>query len=48
MIGLSDGGSGGRIVSVLALDIVDGRISAIRGVLNPDKLHDLGSVVWPG
>jgi RNA polymerase sigma-70 factor (ECF subfamily) len=28
----------------MALDIADGRIQAIRSVVNPDKLHHLGEV----
>jgi RNA polymerase sigma-70 factor (TIGR02957 family) len=32
------------IISVLALDIVDGRIQAINSVVNPDKLRHLGPV----
>ncbi|MET9912607.1 RNA polymerase sigma-70 factor [Streptomyces sp. NPDC006476] len=34
----------GRVVSTLALDILDGRIQTIRGVVNPDKLGHLGPV----
>jgi RNA polymerase sigma-70 factor (TIGR02957 family) len=34
----------GRVVNVMALDIADGRILAIRSVVNPDKLHHLGEV----
>lgn len=34
-------GGDGRLVSVLALDIADGRIQAMRNVLNPDKLRHL-------
>jgi RNA polymerase sigma-70 factor (TIGR02957 family) len=34
----------GRVVNVMALDIADGRIQAIRSVVNPDKLHHLGEV----
>jgi RNA polymerase sigma-70 factor, ECF subfamily len=34
----------GHIVSVLSLDIADGRVQAIRGVVNPDKLQHLGPV----
>jgi hypothetical protein len=34
----------GTIISVLALEIADGRIQAIRSVVNPDKLHHLGPV----
>jgi RNA polymerase sigma-70 factor (ECF subfamily) len=32
----------GRVVSVFALDIVDGLVQAIRSVVNPDKLQHLG------
>jgi RNA polymerase sigma-70 factor (ECF subfamily) len=32
----------GRVINVMALDIADGRIQAIRSVVNPDKLHHLG------
>jgi RNA polymerase sigma-70 factor (ECF subfamily) len=31
-----------RLVSVLAFDIVDGRIQGLRSVVNPDKLRHLG------
>jgi RNA polymerase sigma-70 factor (ECF subfamily) len=34
----------GNIVSVLALEIGDGRVRQIRGVVNPDKLAHLGTV----
>jgi RNA polymerase sigma-70 factor, ECF subfamily len=34
----------GRIISVLAFDVIDGRIQTIRGVTNPDKLDHLGPV----
>jgi RNA polymerase sigma-70 factor, TIGR02957 family len=38
----------GRILHTLALDVLDGRIRAIRSVINPDKLGHLGPVadVW--
>ena len=36
----------GRLINVLALDIADGRIQAIRSVVNPDKLRHLGDR-WP-
>jgi RNA polymerase sigma-70 factor (ECF subfamily) len=38
----------GQIVNVLALDIADGRVVAVRSVINPDKLRHLGPVadVW--
>jgi RNA polymerase sigma-70 factor (ECF subfamily) len=32
----------GRLVNVVALDIADGHIQAVRSVVNPDKLHHLG------
>ena len=32
----------GRVASVLALDIADGLVQAIRSVVNPDKLQHLG------
>ena len=35
----------GRLISVLALDIVDGRIQAIRSMVNPEKLRHLGPVI---
>jgi RNA polymerase sigma-70 factor (ECF subfamily) len=34
----------GSVVSVMALDIADGRVQAIRSIVNPDKLHHLGPV----
>jgi RNA polymerase sigma-70 factor (ECF subfamily) len=34
----------GRVLNTWSLDIVDGRIQAIRAVLNPDKLGHLGPV----
>jgi RNA polymerase sigma-70 factor, ECF subfamily len=34
----------GRIVNVLALDILDGQVQAIHTVLNPDKLSRIGPV----
>ncbi|WP_314615018.1 RNA polymerase sigma-70 factor [Streptomyces stackebrandtii] len=34
----------GRILHTMALDVVDGRIQAIRSVSNPDKLGHLGPV----
>ena len=34
----------GKIVSVLALDIADGQIQAVRAIVNPDKLQHLGEV----
>jgi RNA polymerase sigma-70 factor (ECF subfamily) len=37
----------GRVLSVMALDILDGRIQTIRGVINPAKLEHLGPVADP-
>jgi RNA polymerase sigma-70 factor (ECF subfamily) len=34
--------SEGNVISVIALDIVDGKVSAIRSVVNPDKLRHIG------
>jgi RNA polymerase sigma-70 factor (ECF subfamily) len=34
----------GRVVNAFALDIADGRVQAIRSVVNPDKLGHLGPV----
>jgi RNA polymerase sigma-70 factor (ECF subfamily) len=34
----------GRVINVIALDIADGRIQAVRSVVNPDKLGHLGPV----
>jgi RNA polymerase sigma-70 factor (ECF subfamily) len=38
----------GQIVNVLALEIAGGRVTAVRSVINPDKLRHLGPVadVW--
>jgi RNA polymerase sigma-70 factor (ECF subfamily) len=33
-----------KVVNVLALDVLDGRIQVIRSVINPDKLRHLGPV----
>ncbi len=35
---------GGNVINTWSLDIRDGRVEAIRGVLNPDKLRHLGPV----
>ncbi len=32
----------GRVVNVVGLDVVGGRITAIHSILNPDKLAHLG------
>ena len=34
----------GKVLITLALDVLDGRIQAIRSVINPDKLGHLGPV----
>jgi RNA polymerase sigma-70 factor, ECF subfamily len=34
----------GKVLGTLALDVLDGRIQAIRSVVNPDKLEHLGPV----
>ncbi len=34
----------GRLISVLALDVADGEIRALRSILNPEKLGHLGPV----
>jgi RNA polymerase sigma-70 factor, ECF subfamily len=34
----------GRVINVLALDVLDGRIQVIRSVINPDKLRHIGPV----
>jgi RNA polymerase sigma-70 factor, ECF subfamily len=36
--------SDGLIISVLCLDIADGRVQAVRGVVNPEKLRHVGPV----
>jgi RNA polymerase sigma-70 factor (ECF subfamily) len=33
-----------RVVNVFTLDIADGRVQAVRSIVNPDKLHHLGPV----
>jgi RNA polymerase sigma-70 factor (ECF subfamily) len=34
----------GNVVTALTLDVLDGRVQAIRSVVNPDKLGHLGPV----
>ncbi len=34
----------GRLISVLALDVADGRVTSISAIVNPDKLAHLGPV----
>jgi RNA polymerase sigma-70 factor (TIGR02957 family) len=36
--------SQGKVVSVLSLEVLDGLVQAVRGVVNPDKLQHLGAV----
>lgn len=36
--------AGGKVINVLALDVVGGRIQVIRSVINPDKLRHVGPV----
>jgi RNA polymerase sigma-70 factor, ECF subfamily len=38
----------GRTINVMVLDVLDGRIQAIRSVINPDKLGHLGPVADAG
>ncbi len=34
----------GKVLHILALDVLDGQIQTIRSVINPDKLGHLGTV----
>jgi RNA polymerase sigma-70 factor, ECF subfamily len=34
----------GRVINVITLDVLGGRIQTIRSVINPDKLHHIGPV----
>jgi len=34
----------GRVVNVFVLDIADGQVQTVRSIVNPDKLHHLGTV----
>ncbi|HEY9290867.1 MAG TPA: hypothetical protein VIP98_06280 [Microlunatus sp.] len=36
-----------QLLNVLALDILDGRVQAVRSIINPDKLHHLGPLIGP-
>jgi RNA polymerase sigma-70 factor, ECF subfamily len=38
----------GRVVSVVSVDVVDGKVAEIRSVVNPDKLRHLGDVAPAG
>ena len=33
-----------KLISVIALDIADGRVQGVRSIVNPDKLDHLGPV----
>jgi len=39
-----------ELIGVMALDIADGQVRAIRSVVNPEKLGHVGrpSRAWPG
>ncbi|MGH8969204.1 MAG: RNA polymerase sigma-70 factor [Actinomycetes bacterium] len=34
----------GRVINVLALDVLDGRVRVVRSIINPDKLRHIGPV----
>jgi RNA polymerase sigma-70 factor (ECF subfamily) len=34
----------GKVLNILTLDLLDGRIQMIRSVINPDKLRHVGPV----
>jgi RNA polymerase sigma-70 factor (ECF subfamily) len=34
----------GRVISVMALDVADGEVVAVRSIVNPEKLGHLGPV----
>jgi RNA polymerase sigma-70 factor (ECF subfamily) len=34
----------GKIISVLCLEVIDGIVQTVRGIVNPDKLQHLGAV----
>jgi RNA polymerase sigma-70 factor (ECF subfamily) len=36
--------SQGRVVSVISLEVIDGLVQTVRGIVNPDKLQHLGVV----
>jgi RNA polymerase sigma-70 factor (ECF subfamily) len=42
--GIVNRDSRGKIIGVLDLEVLDGVIQTVRSVVNPDKLHHLGSV----
>jgi RNA polymerase sigma-70 factor, ECF subfamily len=41
--GLLSFGADGNLVGVLAFDLLDGQVQAIRSIVNPDKLRHLGT-----
>jgi RNA polymerase sigma-70 factor (ECF subfamily) len=34
----------GLVISVVSVDVVDGKVSEIRSIVNPDKLRHVGEV----
>ncbi len=34
----------GKVLHIMALDVLDGRIQTVRGVINPDKIGHIGPV----
>jgi RNA polymerase sigma-70 factor, ECF subfamily len=42
--GLVTSDAAGGLIAVIALDVLDGQVQAIRAVANPDKLRHLGPV----
>jgi RNA polymerase sigma-70 factor, ECF subfamily len=42
--GLINRDAQGRVVSVMSLEVLDGVIQTVRGIINPDKLRHLGAV----
>jgi RNA polymerase sigma-70 factor, ECF subfamily len=42
--GLINRDAQGRVVSVMSLEVLDGVIQTVRGIINPDKLQHLGAV----
>jgi RNA polymerase sigma-70 factor (TIGR02957 family) len=43
-LGIRTRDAAGDLISVIALDIVDGRVATLHSVINPDKLRHLGPV----
>ena len=42
--GLLASDDGGALIAVIAFDVLDGQVQAIRAVANPEKLRHLGPV----